>query len=51
MTLQRWLIVIKLKTQSSPTQSSISESDRAEMEEFIDNIKLLVNTLWAQSFR
>lgn len=28
-----------------PTQSSISESDRAEMEEFIEYIKLLVNTL------
>lgn len=29
----------------TPTQSSISESDQAEMEEFLDNIKLLVNTL------
>lgn len=28
-----------------PTQSSISESDRAEMEEFIEYIKMLVNTL------
>jgi hypothetical protein len=28
-----------------PTQSTISESDRAEMEEFLDNIKMLVNTL------
>jgi len=33
-----------------PTQSSISESDRAEMEEFIDNIKLLVNTLGHKVF-
>jgi len=30
---------------STPTLSSISESDRAEMEEFLENIKLLVNTL------
>ena len=28
-----------------PTQSSISESDRSEMEEFIEYIKMLVNTL------
>lgn len=34
----------------TPTQSSISESDRAEMEEFIDNIKLLVNTLGHKVF-
>ena len=27
-----------------PTQSSIAESDRAEMEEFIENIKILINT-------
>lgn len=33
-----------------PTQSSISESDRAEMEEFISNIKLLVNTLGHKVF-
>ncbi len=33
-----------------PTQSSISESDRAEMEEFIDYIKLLVNTLGHKVF-
>lgn len=33
-----------------PTQSSISESDRAEMEEFIDNIKMLVNTLGHKLF-
>ncbi|MEP6465866.1 MAG: GIY-YIG nuclease family protein [Parafilimonas sp.] len=33
-----------------PTQSTISESDRAEMEEFIDNIKMLVNTLGHKVF-
>ncbi len=33
-----------------PTQSSISESDRAEMEEFIDYIKMLVNTLGHKVF-
>ncbi len=33
-----------------PTQSSISEPDRAEMEEFIDNIKMLVNTLGHKVF-
>ena len=34
----------------TPTLSSISESDRAEMEEFIDNIKMLVNTLGHKVF-
>jgi hypothetical protein len=34
----------------NPTQSSISESDRAEMEEFIDYIKMLVNTLGHKVF-
>lgn len=33
-----------------PTQSSISESDKSEMEEFIDNIKMLVNTLGHKVF-
>ncbi len=33
-----------------PTQSSISESDKAEMEEFLENIKLLVNTLGHKLF-
>jgi len=33
-----------------PTQSSISESDKAEMEEFIENIKMLVNTLGHRLF-
>lgn len=35
---------------SIPTQSSISESDRAEMEEFIEYIKMLVNTLGHKVF-
>ena len=33
-----------------PPKPSISESDEAEMEEFIDNIKLLVNTLGFKIF-
>lgn len=33
-----------------PTLSSISESDQAEMEEFLDNVKLLVNTLGHKLF-
>lgn len=33
-----------------PTQSSISESDKAEMEEFIENVKMLVNTLGHKVF-
>lgn len=33
-----------------PTQSSIAESDRAEMEEFIENIKILINTLGHKVF-
>ena len=33
-----------------PTQSSISESDRSEMEEYIENIKMLVNTLGHKVF-
>lgn len=33
-----------------PTQSSISESDRAEMEEFVEYIKILVNTLGHKVF-
>ncbi|MEO5947631.1 MAG: GIY-YIG nuclease family protein [Chitinophagaceae bacterium] len=33
-----------------PTQSSISESDKAEMEEYIENIKMLVNTLGHKVF-
>lgn len=33
-----------------PTQSSISESDKAEMEGFIENVKMLVNTLGHKVF-
>lgn len=33
-----------------PTQSSIAESDRSEMEEFIENVKMLVNTLGHKVF-
>lgn len=33
-----------------PTQSSIAEPDRAEMEEFIENIKILINTLGHKVF-
>lgn len=40
----------KIENAIIPTQSSISESDRAEMEEFIENIKLLVNTLGHKVF-
>ena len=40
----------KLENTIIPTQSSISESDRAEMEEFIEYIKLLVNTLGHKVF-
>lgn len=39
-----------LDNASIPTQSSISESDRAEMEEFLENIRLLVNTLGHKVF-
>ena len=34
----------KVENSNIPTQSSICESDRAEMEEFIGNIKMLVNS-------
>ena len=40
----------KIENSVVPTQSSISESDTAEMEEFIDNIKLLTNTLGHKVF-
>ena len=40
----------KIDNSIIPTQSSISESDRAEMEEFIDYIKMLVNTLGHKVF-
>lgn len=40
----------KVENTITPTQSSISEPDRAEMEEFIENIKMLVNTLGHKVF-
>lgn len=40
----------KVENSITPTQSSISESDRVEMEEFIENIKMLVNTLGHKVF-
>lgn len=40
----------KIENNITPSQSSISESDIAEMEEFIDNIKMLVNTLGHKVF-
>ena len=39
-----------LDNSNIPNKPSISESDEAEMEEFIDNIKLLVNTLGFKIF-
>ncbi|WP_415326526.1 GIY-YIG nuclease family protein [Chryseobacterium sp. MMS23-Vi53] len=39
-----------LNNSNIPTKSSISESDQAEMEEFIENIKLLTNTLGYKIF-
>ncbi len=40
----------KIENSIIPTQSSISESDRAEMEEFVENVKMLVNTLGHKVF-
>ncbi|MEO6583389.1 MAG: GIY-YIG nuclease family protein, partial [Ferruginibacter sp.] len=40
----------KLLNTSIPTKSSISEADQAEMEEYLENIKLLVNTLGHKVF-
>lgn len=40
----------KVENSIIPTQSSISESDRAEMEEFISYVKILVNTLGHKVF-
>lgn len=40
----------RIENSITPTQSSISEPDKAEMEEFIDNIKMLVNTLGHKVF-
>ena len=40
----------RIDNSTIPTQSQISESDRAEMEEFIENIKMLVSTLGHKVF-
>lgn len=40
----------KLENSNTPTCSTISEPDIAEMEEFIDNIKLLIGTLGFKIF-
>jgi hypothetical protein len=40
----------KVENSIIPTQSSISESDRAEMEAFIGYVKILVNTLGHKVF-
>jgi hypothetical protein len=39
-----------LENDKTPTKSSISEADTAEMEEFLENIKLLTNTLGHKIF-
>ena len=40
----------QIENTTTPTLSSIAESDRSEMEEFIQNIKILVNTLGHKAF-
>ena len=40
----------QLENSTTPTQSSIAESDRAEMEEFLENIRILVSTLGHKVF-
>jgi len=40
----------KIENYITPTQSAISEPDQAEMEEFLENIKMLVNTLGHKVF-
>jgi hypothetical protein len=40
----------QIENTSIPTLSSIAESDRSEMEEFIQNVKILVNTLGHKVF-
>lgn len=40
----------KIENTITPTQSSISESDKSEMEEFIENIRILVNALGHKLF-
>lgn len=40
----------RVENSLAPTQSTISESDRSEMEEFLEYIKILVNTLGHKTF-
>jgi len=40
----------KIDNSVTPTQSQVSESDKAEMEEFIENVRMLVNTLGHKVF-
>lgn len=40
----------QIENTTTPTQSSIAETDRSEMEEFIQNIKILINTLGHKVF-
>ncbi|SFD85939.1 GIY-YIG nuclease family protein [Thermophagus xiamenensis] len=40
----------KIENGATPTMSAISEADKAEMEEFIENIKMLTNTLGHKVF-
>ncbi|MFT3796620.1 GIY-YIG nuclease family protein [Flavobacterium sp.] len=40
----------KIENSATPTQSAISESDRSEMEEYIENLRMLVNTLGHKVF-
>ena len=40
----------KIENTITPTQSSISESDKSEMEEFLENMKILVNALGHKLF-
>jgi hypothetical protein len=40
----------ELQNGNTPTKSSISESDQAEMEEFIEYIKILINTMGFKVF-
>ncbi|HCS21844.1 MAG TPA: DUF4357 domain-containing protein [Bacteroidetes bacterium] len=40
----------KVENSITPTQSSISESDRSEMEEFLQNGRILINTLGHKAF-
>ena len=41
----------KIENGVTPTQSTLSESDKAEMEEFIENLELMVDTLGHKVFQ